>query len=160
MAVREKIGGDYENIIFLATQCESAVRMVLRRFGNRNGWVGREGGYLCIADGKNGLPILTVLVGKVPPHKARKYLAFCQEKAGRLAGNRGHLSSWESRDPQKDHWGGAIRFNDYILSFSGLPEMGDEAAMLVAAMRSNIGATVVKNIAQRSKNPYWCFEWN
>ncbi len=73
-----------------------------------------------------------------------QYYHLSMEKAHRLGRNTLCLSSFESeRDPEKCQFGGAIRtpcwvdgINDdaanyYISSFSGLPEEGDEAAMLL-----------------------------
>jgi hypothetical protein len=51
---------------------------------------------------------------------------------------------------------GAVRFGELILSFSGLPELGDEAAMLkTAKLASAEFGVVAERIAKRSKNPYW-----
>lgn len=157
-AIREKIGCDHEYIAALAEKCEEAVNLTIQKFQEANdNWAGGMGGYLCIADGKNGLPILVMLIGEVPLGKAPKYLEFCQEKAGRLAGHPNHESSWESRNEEKNRWGGAIRFRDLILSFSGLPELGDEAAMLRAAedVDGHKFSDIAERIAKRSKNIYW-----
>jgi len=126
-----KICSGQRELTSLAEVCEEAVARTLRQHGSAEGWEGRAGGYLCVADAKNGLPLITMLVGEVPLEKAPKYLEFCQEKAARLAGHPDHQASWQSRNPEKNQWGGAIRFGDKILSFSGLPERGDESAMLL-----------------------------
>lgn len=91
---------------------------------------GKKGGYLCIAT-HNGTIETIALIGTVSdPAKAKKYFDFCQEKALRLASNRDHVSSWESKDRARDLRGGAIRCRDHILSFAGLPELWDEACVL------------------------------
>ena len=154
--IREKIGGECEVIVSLALLCKKAVESAIDLCSDDEGWAGRAGGYLCIADGKNGLPLLTVLIGEVSLQKAPKYLEFCQEKAARLAGHPNHQTSWESRNTKKDQWGGAVRFEDKILSFSGLPEMGDEAAMLVAiAKHGDEARAAARRIAKLTDNPYW-----
>ncbi|HEY5220939.1 MAG TPA: hypothetical protein VIJ29_02205 [Candidatus Paceibacterota bacterium] len=52
-------------------------------------------------------------------------------------------SSWQSGDhhlPKNERklWGGAIDAHGLILSFTGAPELGDEAAMLLAAVRMGL----------------------
>ncbi|MFH0890998.1 MAG: hypothetical protein V1856_03125 [Candidatus Liptonbacteria bacterium] len=124
-------------------------------------WAGRKGAAFCLAHARTGIPFLgPILVGRVnSPAKADKYLALCREKALRLAENPGHYSNWQSRDPDADMWGGAVRVGDIILSMSGLPELGDEALMLTVA---NIflpyqreSANILDLIALWSDNPYW-----
>lgn len=101
----------------------------------------RTGGYMTVLfPGDRFLPppLLVAQIGEpADPEKIEKYFSFSQEKAQRLITNAnvaGQLSSWQSRDPQKNKWGGAIRAGDYILSFSGLPELADEALMLAVAV--------------------------
>lgn len=56
----------------------------------------------------------------------------------RLRWHSGHTSSWESRDPQMEYYGGAIRFpNKCILSVSGFSEEVNEA--LAGAVGSLLG---------------------
>ncbi len=153
--MRDIIENQYGWLMYSISQCEKALKSTLLECRGREEWAGQRGGYLCIADGINGLPLVTVLMGEVSLQKAPKYLEFCQEKAARLAGHRDHESSYESRNPGKDRWGGAVRCGNKIFSFSGLPELGDEAVMLKAALLSNTPIEVLERIAQRSNNPYW-----
>ena len=46
-----------------------------------------------------------------------------------------HLSSYESRDPDKDMWGGAVSLGarEPIFSVSAYPEYSDEALSLIVA---------------------------
>jgi hypothetical protein len=86
-----------------------------------------------------------------------KYHTFSFEKALRLAQMHkahGHVSSWQSRDVSQALFGGAVllycdldkrgaKQAYFVLSFSGLPELGDEAAVLRTAhlmwhVRSNM----------------------
>lgn len=108
----------------------NVLRKAVARFGRKKEWAGRSGAYLCIADASSGLPLFIALVGEVPDDKGEKYLVFCQEKARRLAAYREHQTSYESRDPGQNKWGGAVRGGEFIFSMSGLPELGDEAVML------------------------------
>lgn len=124
-------------------------------------WEGKNGGCFCLADAKTGVlfPGEPVLVGRVPREKVERYSTLCQEKAARLAAHPEHESSWESRDPNADQWGGAVRIGGLILSISGLPELGDEAVMLVLAEIGHRGNPAIvetaRRIASRSGNPYW-----
>lgn len=151
---------DAGKIATLVTACQIMLKTALREFGNREGWEGKKGGYFCVADGLSGTPLLVALVGEIPLEKVEKYMEFAQEKARRLSFHIGHVSSWESRDPDHDQWGGAIRIEDMIFSFSGLPELGDEVLMLLVGnlygLRENASLDGhLAEIAKRSNNPYW-----
>ncbi len=125
----------------------------------------RPGGFFCIADGKTGLPLLVKVVGSPPEDKGEKYFSFAQEKARRLAKHPEHMSSWESRDPESDQWSGAVRYGGLIFSFSGLPELADEALILSLLHPDNwrgfnpdeggrcLG--YLKSVAMKSANPYF-----
>ena len=63
-----------------------------------------------------------------------QYLIYSQEKAERLRKWwHQHRSSWQSRDPDQGRYGGAISADQRIISFSGLPELVDEAVVTAAA---------------------------
>ena len=87
-----------------------------------------------------------------------------QEKARRLFANQLQhgISSWQTRDLKLDQFGGAIRIfitigednhtERLILSFSGLPEIGDEAVMLCTAIeRFGLQFSAAKKIAGISR---------
>jgi hypothetical protein len=130
----------------------------LELFGAQEGWRGRKGAYFCMADPKWGVPIFTIAVGDILDvliEKSEKYHGLVCEKSRRLACYPGHVSSFQSRDPDNGLWGGAVRGN-YIYSMSGLPELGDEA--VVAALMYNFqpwSAGVVDEIVKMSNNPYY-----
>ena len=82
-------------------------------------------------------------VGKISnPNEVAKYRKLSQEKANRLWSKtnleKGHVSSWQSRHPDTERYGGAIHAGDYILSFSGLPELADQALMLTLAVELDL----------------------
>lgn len=123
-------------------------------------WKGRTGAYFCVADVATGIPLFPpILIGSVPPEKDERYQTLCKEKAKRLAAHPEHEASWESRNPDADLWSGAVRVNDLIFSMSGLPELGDEASVLVGAevyYQENLGSiATATHVAARSNNPYW-----
>lgn len=113
------------------------------------------GGYLCIAD-ETGLPMLIIKIGEDCPEKDSDRLVFCQEKARRLAAHPEHRLSWESRDPDKQMYGGAVRgsVKKLIVSFSGFPERVDELyALAVLFILSDASLNSPKWLA-RQGNEY------
>ena len=97
----------------------------------------RYGGYLCVfgADQDPTEPPLAVIrVGDPIKERVGKYFEFCQEKTRRLLAHPEHLSSWQTRDVDKEQYGGAIRASDFVLGFSGHTELGDEAILVNACI--------------------------
>lgn len=118
----------------------------------------RKGGYFTLADRKTGNIHFIDLFGEVSDEKTEKYRSFSLEKAQRVGRclDAGIKSSWQSRDPENNKWGGAIATYDFILSFSGLPELWDEALMLFVAYWMNwINYDDVITITKISSNPYY-----
>ncbi|MFA5644582.1 MAG: hypothetical protein WC928_03610 [Patescibacteria group bacterium] len=121
-------------------------------------------GYLTLLDGLSGKIIFTVPFGEIPDEKREKYFEFSQEKAKRLFENfskKGHTTSFQSRDEEKQQYGGAIYINYHsgaiILSFSGMPELIDEAIMIVLAdkLLTDIKTFPNTKIEAVTRNPYW-----
>ena len=116
------------------------------------------GGYFLVADPQTGFPLGSLFIGDVPDDKAARYIELAQEKPLRLAANMislGHVLSWQSRNPEENLWGGAvyIRIGNVILSFSGFPELWDEAIGLVtASIGLNVPATSLVPLAEISSN--------
>lgn len=91
----------------------------------------RPGGIFSVfLDKPSRAPLLVLTVRNPLPEKGKQSFDFSLEKGRRLIEHPDHLSSWQSRDPDNSKWGGAIRVGEFILSFSGLPELVDEALML------------------------------
>ncbi len=112
---------------------------------------GRLGGYLCTAR-QDGIPLLVVSIGEPHVDKLPRYIEFCQEKARRLAEYPGDVLSLESRNPDLNRFGGAVRGEDYIASFSGFPERLDE---VVAALVLSTGDISFGEAIERlGDNPY------
>ena len=135
----------------------SAVILVNRELQGDD--VGRRGGYFCMG-GPNQFGVFTVTdrrpIGPTPTKKRRRYKDLSLQKLNRLFFNPGYFSSWQLRKPERDQWGGAIRAGDYIFSFSGLPELADEAAMLiVAVMLLLLTYEQACSIAELSNNQYF-----
>jgi len=109
----------------------------------------KAGGYLVI--GSRGFEERYILkIGTCPAEKEDKYRNLAQEKAHRLFSDwlRDPLtiSSWQTREPKLDRWGGAVSFpiigerspSCDIISFSGLIEPADEALGLMLGYQFNL----------------------
>ena len=123
-------------------------------------WQGRTGSYLCVTGARLGLPIYQpALIGIVSPEKSDRYFSLSQEKPRRLSQHPEHLSSWQSRNPDADQYGGAIKMGDKNFSLSGYPELGDEALSLIGGEVYCefllFAVERAKEIVRLSNNPYW-----
>ncbi|MFA5000906.1 MAG: hypothetical protein WC531_01615 [Candidatus Paceibacterota bacterium] len=117
----------------------------------------RFGGYLCVfrdsPDQDKLVPILVIRVGGPTIGKEAKYFNLCQEKALRLMAHQNHLSSWQTREVERELCGGAIRTKDFIISFSGLTEKADEAILVNAAFKLGmLSGSTAEAIASHSEN--------
>lgn len=113
-----------------------------------------RGGFICLSEITSGLPELSLMIGEVPITRIGKYSSLVIEKSIRVAQN--HLiSSWQNRSPEDRKYGGAILANDMIFSFSGFPELIDEAIVTVLAFElGQIDISMVHRIVNISTNPY------
>lgn len=150
--------GNEERILALAEKYLAIIlRLPLITGSAEDSW--RKGGYLCLASLDSGVPLLARKVGDLnttPAEKRLKYLDLSQEKSKRLAFSPGYFSSYQTRNPTRDQWGGAIRTLYFILSFSGLPELADEAlCILIAEELGVIPASWVSAIIRESRNAYY-----
>lgn len=99
--------------------------------------------------------ILKGMVGKVRDFKIKKYYEFVDEKAKRLFSmGLFYNSSYESREPELEKYGGAVRGEHYILSISGMAsEHADEAiAMMTLILRKEMNKLSARDIAERTGN--------
>lgn len=114
---------------------------------------GKSGGYLGFFHRYCGTQLLLIPVGTIVPEKIHKYISIVSKKAELLRYHQNCLISWQCRCPTLDYWGGAIvvgmennelgMYNketpeDLVISFSGLTEHGDEAVVLILALRCNL----------------------
>lgn len=121
-----------------------------------------HGGYFTVACGATGVALCVQGIGEVYVEKAPRYLFnSAVEKPKRLAEHDGHLSSFQSADlevsdSQRSKYAGAVRAGNRILSFSGLPELLDEAIVLVVGVQLHyFGKEYAERVAGISKNPYY-----
>jgi hypothetical protein len=73
-------------------------------------------------------------IGTVPPDKEDKYRNFSREKCIRLSGYPDHVCSMQSRNPELDRYGGAIKVRGGFVGISGLPETYDEIGSTSASL--------------------------
>ncbi|MEN9621896.1 MAG: hypothetical protein RLZZ67_330 [Candidatus Parcubacteria bacterium] len=90
-------------------------------------------GYFTLMSAVTGKIIMVRQIGECPLEQAHFRFDSSLEKAHRLFDNPTHVSSWQSRDKIQGMHAGAIRTEQYIWSFAGLPEHCDEAAMVYVA---------------------------
>jgi hypothetical protein len=118
----------------------------------------KRGGVFCAVSTDTMIPIhLGILIGTVPDEEKRdKYWRLAKEKADRLSSYKAHASSFQSRSPTHDRWGGAVRATYFIFSFSGFPELLDEALVLKTALLAGLmDPGIADTIAKESKNLYF-----
>lgn len=136
-------------------------------------WADRSCAHFCVKPAGVEMlrPSVSVLLGGPGGNYDRreKYHTYAREKATRLERMMDseelvdrHLTSWESRAPRLERWGGAVVVPiggiEYIFSLSGLPEQGDEAFCLVLAERWQPSAELSQRIGailERTENPYY-----
>jgi hypothetical protein len=121
-------------------EVETAVQQMSTILAQEGYKKNRNSGYFTLRDGVTGRIIFMVQIGICPDDMADKFCEFSQEKGNRLKWDENvrHVTSWQSRDPDNKKYGGAIKAGpakNLILSFSGLPELADEAVMVAAAYR-------------------------
>lgn len=138
----------------------------------------REGCYVAVMNITTNKMVLVAEIGNCHPEKAEKYFQFCQEKVRRLAKlheEQGHISCWQSRNPEEKQYGGGIIIPNYkgddemaakianslskqkwAIAISGMPEHGDEVLLLVASyVFSLLSEQGAKQITDISQNPYF-----
>ncbi len=94
---------------------------------------GRKGGFFSVYD--TGIKAMaTALFGAVPEEKVGQYFRNSTEKVTRLVNNTAEYRSFQSRNEDKQHWGGGIYYGHLYCAFSGFPEKLDEALSLIYAM--------------------------
>ena len=137
-------------ILLVAEQLAVAAHHFLKINHNQS----RRGGYLAVVNHQRPEVTLVAKIGQVSKEKTEKYEVLAREKAWRLYGQTGNWTSFESRnenagvvvyDSIRPHrpawteswgqWGGAVRGSRYIFSFSGFPELLDEAMMFALAVK-------------------------
>lgn len=117
----------------------------------------RAGFCFGLYDGKNHHLLLKGMVGKVRDFKLKKYEMLVEEKAHRLLTRLSDGSSYESRVPEGEQYGGAVRGTDYVLSISGLAkEHQDEALGMVAlVLRKQANPLFMGDVAERTGNKFF-----
>jgi hypothetical protein len=115
--------------------------------------IDRDYGFLTVFDNN---VLLSCQINLCPKDKADAYFTFSVEKARRLHAHPDHYTSFQSRDVESGKYAGAIVCRLHtILSFSGLPEMADEALMIFVAFKTGwIDENEALRLSGISGNPY------
>jgi hypothetical protein len=99
-----------------------------------------KSGYFTLICALTGRVLFQCLIGECLNEKASENRHFSEEKGKRLYRRRcqglTEISSWQSKDDAATQYAGAIYISGLILSFSGLPELADEAVMLCLAKKT------------------------
>jgi hypothetical protein len=124
----------------------------------------KTGGIFYCTRWSSGRFLLMAAIGINDPKQVPARMAVAQEKAYRvclLSELTSFTTSYDSRNPELIRWGGAVGIEscdgrgDLVLSFSGLPELWDEAAMFVTAVRSHdVSEDIVLAQISEERNPY------
>jgi hypothetical protein len=148
----DRLGSDVRCANDFRKEAEFGLRILLDL--PDNGFAERHrGGYLILFDSEEGAALRIWRVGKPPAEKWSTFVRYAMEKSQRLFENPDQQSSWESRLVEAEQFGGAIRAGSRILSFSGLPEHGDEAITLFVALGLGLLDTKeAEKIAEASGN--------
>ncbi|MCF7834599.1 hypothetical protein K9M48_00890 [Candidatus Gracilibacteria bacterium] len=132
---------------------------------------GKNGGYFTIQYLDENNTVISKKLNSILAEKKEKYRCLSTEKASRLKRNltTGHLTSYESRNPESTviiekgrienwgHWGGAVLINkNFIFSFSGFPELVDEAFVCFLGFKSGLMSKCQLGIIKKRRidNPY------
>ncbi len=141
---------DLPNALVYAERIISVAVDLLRR----NGQSDKEGGYFAVFEIGRANLVLLASIGYNLQSKIEGRQQVSQEKCTRILAN-GHPTSYESREPVAGRWGGAVRGEGYIFSFSGLPELWDEAAMFVLAIKlGQLHKSEVLRQISEERNPH------
>lgn len=144
----------------LAEDVDAAAR---RRFEEviRKSGSDRKGCFVFFKAFPMGDEISPFEVGVVPPEKKTKYSEFSKEKVIRARENYltlKHLTSYESRDPDHDKWGGGVLSTEsngkqFGIGTSGLTEHEDECVSLLTAVDCGfMSMAFAKTLALKSGN--------
>jgi hypothetical protein len=139
-----------EKVVATAQKIVTRAHRYLKVSENTKG----QGGYLVVINHRSEELVLLAKVGQMSKEIAHKCETLAREKAWRLYNHVDDWTSFDSRDVEAEvmvydysqpprlaytrpwgQWGGAVRGNRYIFSFSGFPEMLDEAMMFVLAIK-------------------------
>lgn len=119
----------------------------------------------CLRASRFGVPFVSAIVGRVRLDFVLEYYSSGQERDARLHAHiladssKFNKSSAQSRYGFRGRCGGAINAgNGYIFSFSGLPEIWNEALMLFVACRLRYVSFEEAEAIGKATGSFECFE--
>ena len=140
---RPALTGSYMGSI--ADLVRQVVMVALERFGAEEGWSGRVGGCFCLGNGITGDPLCIFFLGADSLKQFEVYETSVKQNMEYLKEHPGH-----------DAPEGTIMAERVMFSLRGLPELGNEVAVLVAAVLTHeLSVRGAEIIARKSKNPYF-----
>ncbi len=141
---------DVVQILTVADQVVQAIIRLVNSEGQE-----RTGAYLCVIERRTYQVVLHALIGDGPADKVSKWREFSAEKCVRLLGHQPYNeTSYESRLPEENRWGGAVLGTDYAFGLSGLKELDDEAAMFhLAVMLKQRDGQATLDMISEERNP-------
>jgi hypothetical protein len=140
------------DVVQILTVADQVVKAIIRLVNSEG--QERTGAYLCVIDRETHQLILHALIGDGPPDKVSKWREFSAEKCVRLLGHPEHETSFDSRSPDDNRWGGAVLGTDYAFGLSGLKELDDEAAMFhLAVMLNQRDGQATLSVISEERNP-------
>ena len=130
------------------------LELVLKKARSR--WPKMRAGFCFVFHGRPHFNlVLKGMIGKVIDSEIDRYHDFADEKASRLTVSSGmYYSSYQTRKPELEKYGGAIRGKNFILSISGLAsEHEDEAvAMATLILCKEMDELVANDLAESTGN--------
>jgi hypothetical protein len=123
----------------LRFEAEGILKETLQASGRYDELVkaGKAGGYYSQTSREYGVCTLLLPSGPIPGDKVEGRRDFSLEKGFRLWTHlgQGHCTSFQSRDPTNNKWGGAVAGFESLHSFSGCPEELDQVYSCLMAVR-------------------------
>jgi len=95
---------------------------------------GHLGGHMHLCENPSGKMLRHQKIGQPTEEELKSTFAFSEEKNVRAMRHPNHVSSYQSRDPNKGRWGGQIKTSTLGISISGYPEPVDQAFGLSLAV--------------------------
>ena len=148
---------DFAEVFKLAITVSNVVATALRLINDPS----RQGGYFGLT--LPGQQDICVPIYGMPHGKGPRSYALAREKITRLESHPSHRTSHRTRNENAivdgmpwGQWGGGIRAdNGNLLSFSGLPELWDEAVVIVIAVKLGwLDKTAILRGISRERNPH------
>jgi hypothetical protein len=146
-------GGESQQLI---NRIDFLLGLLVKHYSENENDHKRGVGNVVIYDKKLGTIILSAVVGKgnPPSEKIADWYKNSHNKIERLIANPNMQSCFVDRNFDKGIYGGGINTKNFAISFSGLPEYGDEILCItIAKYLEDISPEEIDKIINISENP-------